>query len=75
MPFSEKKLAALSRSPSLPTLKPSRLQAAAFDYLDASIERVGAPFAPVPAAPSLEAAYLPDKAAVVAAVKRVTIRS
>jgi len=48
----------------------AQLQAAAFDYLEAPIERVGAPFAPVPASPTLEAAYLPDKAAIVAAVLR-----
>jgi acetoin:2,6-dichlorophenolindophenol oxidoreductase subunit beta len=48
----------------------AQLQAAAFDYLDAPIERVGAPFAPVPAAPTLESAYLPNKAAIVAAVQR-----
>ena len=35
------------------------VQAAAFDFLDAPIERVGAPFAPVPFSPSLEDAYLP----------------
>jgi pyruvate dehydrogenase E1 component beta subunit len=33
--------------------------AAAFDYLDAPIERVGAPFAPVPLSPPLEDAYVP----------------
>ncbi len=49
----------------------AQLQAAAFDYLDAPIGRLGAPFAPVPAGPSLEAAYVPGKAAVVAAVKRL----
>ena len=34
--FSEKKLAALSRSPSLPTLKPSRLQAAVCAFRNTS---------------------------------------
>ena len=52
----------------------AQLQATAFDYLEAPIERVGAPFAPVPAAPSLEAAYVPDKAAIVAAVRRTLHR-
>ncbi|MQA74064.1 MAG: alpha-ketoacid dehydrogenase subunit beta [Solirubrobacterales bacterium] len=37
----------------------ARVQAAAFDHLDAPIERVGAPFAPVPFSPPLEDAYLP----------------
>lgn len=35
------------------------LQAAAFDYLDAPIQRVGAPFMPVPLSPTLEDAYRP----------------
>ena len=37
----------------------AQVQAAAFDYLDAPIERVGAPFAPIPLSPPLEDAYLP----------------
>ena len=41
--------------------------AAAFDYLDAPVERVGAPFAPIPLSPPLEDAYLPGAADVVAA--------
>ena len=36
------------------------VQAAAFDDLDAPIERVAAPFTPVPLSPALEDAYLPD---------------
>ncbi|MFI5266002.1 MAG: alpha-ketoacid dehydrogenase subunit beta [Chloroflexota bacterium] len=52
----------------------AQLQAAAFDYLEAPIERVGAPFAPVPASPTLESAYLPDKPAIVAAVQRTLRR-
>jgi acetoin:2,6-dichlorophenolindophenol oxidoreductase subunit beta len=35
------------------------VQAAAFDDLDAPIERVGAPFAAIPLSPPLEDAYLP----------------
>jgi pyruvate dehydrogenase E1 component beta subunit len=35
----------------------AQLQAAAFDYLEAPIQRVGAPFMPVPLSPSLEDAY------------------
>jgi acetoin:2,6-dichlorophenolindophenol oxidoreductase subunit beta len=46
------------------------VQHAAFDYLDAPIERVGAPFAPVPLSPPLEDAYLPGVGEVVAAVRR-----
>ena len=42
----------------------AQVQAAAFDELDAPIERVGAPFAPVPFSPPLEDAYLPGRAQV-----------
>jgi pyruvate dehydrogenase E1 component beta subunit len=42
---------------------------AAFDFLDAPIERVGAPFAPIPLSPPLEDAYLPDAHAVLAAAR------
>ena len=45
----------------------AQVQAAAFDYLDAPIERVGAPFAPIPLSPPLEDAYLPGVDDVVAA--------
>jgi acetoin:2,6-dichlorophenolindophenol oxidoreductase subunit beta len=46
------------------------VQSAAFDFLDAPIERVGAPFAPVPFSPSLEDAFLPGADEVHAAVGR-----
>src|SRR5918996_3158061 len=36
------------------------VQAAAFDDLDAPIERVGAPFTPIPLSPPLEDAWVPD---------------
>jgi len=49
----------------------AQVQAAAFDDLDAPIERVGAPFTPIPFAPPLEDAYLPARADVIAAVRRV----
>jgi acetoin:2,6-dichlorophenolindophenol oxidoreductase subunit beta len=45
------------------------LQAQAFDYLDAPIERVGAPFAPVPLSPALEDAHLPGAEEVYAAAR------
>jgi pyruvate/2-oxoglutarate/acetoin dehydrogenase E1 component len=45
------------------------LQAAAFDYLDAPIERVGAPFAPLPLSPALEDAQLPGSDEVYAAAR------
>jgi pyruvate/2-oxoglutarate/acetoin dehydrogenase E1 component len=47
----------------------ARIQHAAFDYLDAPIERVAAPDAPVPASPPLEAAFVPSHAQVAAAVR------
>ncbi len=47
----------------------AQVQAAAFDELDAPIERVGAPFAPIPFSPPLEDAYLPGRADVAAAVR------
>ena len=49
----------------------AQVQSAAFDELDAPIERVGAPFAPVPFSPPLEDAYVPDRADVAAAVRRL----
>jgi acetoin:2,6-dichlorophenolindophenol oxidoreductase subunit beta len=49
------------------------VQAAAFDHLDAPIERVGAPFTPVPLSPTLEDAYLPGADEVYAAA-RATLR-
>ena len=49
----------------------AQVQAAAFDELDAPIERVGAPFTPVPFSPPLEDAYLPSREHVVAAVRAV----
>jgi pyruvate dehydrogenase E1 component beta subunit len=49
----------------------AQVQTAAFDELDAPIERVGAPFAPVPFSPPLEDAYVPGRADVVEAVRLV----
>lgn len=48
----------------------ARMADIGFDELDGPIVRVGAPFMPVPFARSLETAYLPDAARIVAAVKR-----
>jgi acetoin:2,6-dichlorophenolindophenol oxidoreductase subunit beta len=47
----------------------AQLQAAAFDYLEAPIQRVGAPFTPVPLSPALEDAYRPDADDVYSAAK------
>lgn len=38
----------------------AQIQLDAFDYLDAPVARIGAPFTPVPFSPSLESAYVPD---------------
>jgi acetoin:2,6-dichlorophenolindophenol oxidoreductase subunit beta len=46
------------------------VQAAAFDDLDAPVERVGAPFTPIPLSPPLEDAYLPGADEVRAAALR-----
>jgi len=47
----------------------AQLQAAAFDYLEAPIQRVGAPYTPVPVSPSLEDAYRPGAPEIEAAVR------
>jgi pyruvate/2-oxoglutarate/acetoin dehydrogenase E1 component len=47
----------------------AELQDAAFDYLEAPIQRVGAPFTPVPLSPALEDAYRPDADDVYSAAK------
>jgi acetoin:2,6-dichlorophenolindophenol oxidoreductase subunit beta len=49
----------------------AEVQAAAFDDLDAPVERVGAPFAPIPVSPPLEDAYLPGADEVYEAALRV----
>jgi pyruvate dehydrogenase E1 component beta subunit len=48
----------------------ARVQEEAFDALDAPIQRVGAPFSPVPASPALEEAFLPGRDDIVEAVER-----
>ncbi len=52
----------------------AQIQDEAFDYLDAPILRIGAPFCPVPFSPVLEAAYVPDAASIVEGVRRVVER-
>ena len=52
----------------------ARVQSVAFDELDGPVERVGAPFAPIPFSPPLEDAYLPGRAEVVAAVRTAVNR-
>jgi pyruvate dehydrogenase E1 component beta subunit len=47
----------------------AEVQAVAFDHLDAPIERVGAPFTPVPLSPPLEDAYIPGANDIYAAAR------
>ena len=49
----------------------ARLQDAAFDSLEAPIQRVGAPFMPVPVSPPLEDAYRPGAEEILAAARVV----
>jgi pyruvate/2-oxoglutarate/acetoin dehydrogenase E1 component len=49
----------------------AEVQAVAFDHLDAPIERVGAPFAPIPLSPPLEDDYIPNADDVYSAVRSV----
>jgi len=51
------------------------VQAGAFDYLDAPIERVGAKFAPLAFAPAMEQWAVPHAADVLEAVKRTMARA
>lgn len=49
----------------------AQIQELAFDYLDAPVARVGAPFSPVPFSPALEALYVPNADRIVAEVKKM----
>ena len=49
----------------------ARVQQEAFYYLDRPVIRVAAPFAPVPAGPTLEKAFLPNKDRIVQAVRKL----
>jgi len=48
----------------------AQIQEHAFDYLDAPVARVGAPFSPVPFSPALEKLYVPNADSIVAEVKK-----
>jgi pyruvate dehydrogenase E1 component beta subunit len=52
----------------------AQIQEEAFDYLDAPVLRLGAPFSPVPFSPVLERAYIPDSARIVDGVRRLLER-
>ncbi len=47
----------------------AQIQEHAFDHLDAPVARVGAPFAPVPFSPALEAAYVPNADRIAAEIR------
>lgn len=49
----------------------AQIQERAFDYLDAPVGRVGAPFSPVPYSPPLEAHYMPDAEQIAAGVREL----
>lgn len=49
------------------------VQEEAFDYLDAPIQRVAAPFTPVPYSKPLENYYLPNEERIINAVKRICV--
>jgi pyruvate dehydrogenase E1 component beta subunit len=49
----------------------AQIQEEAFDYLDAPIARIGAPFSPVPYSPPLEKAYVPDAKAIAAKAREM----
>lgn len=52
----------------------AEIQESAFDYLDAPVFRVGAPFSPVPFSPALEQHYIPDAARIATDVRTVLQR-
>ena len=49
----------------------AQIQEEAFDYLDAPVARVGAPFSPVPFSPALESLYVPNAERIVAEAKKM----
>lgn len=52
----------------------AQIQEVAFDYLDAPVGRIGAPFSPVPFAPALEQHYLPSSKSIAAQVRDIVAR-
>ena len=48
----------------------AQIQEEAFDYLDAPVARVGAPFSPVPFSPALEKEYIPNADRIVEEAKK-----
>jgi pyruvate dehydrogenase E1 component beta subunit len=52
----------------------AQIQEEAFDYLDAPVGRVAAPYSPVPFTPALESKYVPDPAQIAAGVRDTLAR-
>lgn len=52
----------------------AQIQEEAFDYLDAPVGRIAAPFSPVPFTPTLEQAYLPSAADIEAKIRAIIAR-
>ncbi len=52
----------------------AQIQEEAFDYLDAPVGRVAAPYSPVPFTPALESKYVPDAARIAAGVRDALAR-
>ena len=53
----------------------SQIQELAFDYLDAPVTRIGAPFSPVPFSPALEQHYIPDAKTILNGVREIMQRN
>ncbi|MDZ7728015.1 MAG: transketolase C-terminal domain-containing protein [Dehalococcoidia bacterium] len=49
----------------------AQIQEEGFDYLDAPVGRVGAPFSPVPFSPALEKEYVPNAGKIAAEARRI----
>lgn len=52
----------------------AQIQEQAFDYLDAPVGRIAAPFSPVPFTPALENIYLPNDTTIAAAIRDAVAR-
>ncbi len=52
----------------------AQIQEQAFDYLDAPVGRIGAPFSPVPFSPALEKHYVPEAKSIAAGVREALAR-
>ena len=49
----------------------AQVQEEAFDYLDAPVARIGAPFSPVPFSPALEKYYVPDSKSIAVGIREM----